>query len=195
MNTKKNQRVLNILIIRGYYSKGDSIEHIETIEGLKIKIVTAALGRPVFVKRKLKRIIQKYKVNAQNYDLIYAISMSAGISSLIDQELYKKLHLITPFFIHHRTMRVLRKVKIRKLVGAYFLLLMNGRLGKFDKNIKVTLAENDSIVDNEFFQSIWGDNINLIKDIDHTLDKEIIDEIIKKDIILLEKNNRDSLNI
>ncbi|MFV9931208.1 MAG: hypothetical protein AB8V10_06535 [Francisella endosymbiont of Hyalomma asiaticum] len=36
--------------------------------------------------------------------------MSAGISSLIDEALYQKLHLISPFFIHHKAMRVLGKV-------------------------------------------------------------------------------------
>lgn len=82
-----NKDRLNILVIRGYYSKGDSVEHID-VDGIKVKVTTVALGRPVFVRRKLKRIIDKYKVSADNYDLIYAISMSTGISSLIDEALY-----------------------------------------------------------------------------------------------------------
>ncbi|AFJ43976.1 hypothetical protein [Francisella orientalis] len=180
-----NKDKLNILVIKGYYSKGDSVEHID-IDGIKAKITTVALGRPVFVKRKLKRIINKYKVGADNYDLIYAISMSAGISSLIDEALYQRLHLITPFFIHHKTMRVLGKIRIRKMLGAYLLLLFNGKLGKFHEAIKVTLAENDNVVDNKFFESTWG-NVNLIKGIDHTLTKEVVEYIIRKDIENLRK--------
>ncbi|AVC43990.1 hypothetical protein B4919_03945 [Francisella tularensis subsp. novicida] len=180
-----NKDRLNILVIRGYYSKGDSVEHVD-VDGIKVKVTTVALGRPVFVRRKLKRIIDKYKVSADNYDLIYAISMSAGISSLIDEELYHKLHLITPFFIHHKTMRVLSKVKVRKMLGAYLLLLFNGKLGKFHEAIRVTLAENDQIVDNKFFESKWG-NVGCIKNIDHTLTKEIVEEIIRKDIDNLRK--------
>ncbi|QIW10466.1 hypothetical protein [Francisella sp. LA112445] len=187
MNTINTKETLNIIIIRGYYSKGDSVVHTD-FDGIKVKVTTVALGRPVFVKRKLKRIIDKYKISSENYDLIYAISMSAGISSLIDEELYKKLHLITPFFIHHKTMRVLRKVRLRKMLGAYFLLLMNGKLGKFNQNIKVTLTENDTIVDNKFFESAWGE-VNLIKDLDHTLNDEVIEEILKKDIELISRNN------
>ncbi|MFV9924524.1 MAG: hypothetical protein AB8U93_01950 [Francisella endosymbiont of Hyalomma scupense] len=179
-----NKDRLNILIIRGYYSKSDSIEHVD-VDGIKVKVTTVALGRPIFVRRKLKRIINKYKISADNYDLIYAISMSAGISSLIDEALYQKLHLITPFFIHHKTMRVLGKVKIRKMLGAYFLLLMNGKLGKFHEAIRVTLAENDQIVDNNFFES--KGNVSYIKNIDHTLTKEIVEEIIHKDIDNLRK--------
>lgn len=171
---------LNIIIIRGYYSKGDSVECIE-IDGIKVKITTVALGRPVFVKRKLKRIINKYEINSDNYDLIYAISMSAGISSLIDEALCERLHLITPFFIHHKSMRVLRKVKLRKMLGAYFLLVMNGKLGRFHEAIRVTLAENDTIVDNKFFESRWGCT-EMLKGIDHTLNAEIIEGVIKKDI-------------
>ena len=180
-----NKDRLNILIIRGYYSKSDSVEHVD-VDGIKVKVTTVALGRPVFVRRKLKRIIHKYKISADNYDLIYAISMSAGISSLIDEALYQKLHLITPFFIHHKTMRVLGKVKIRKMLGSYFLLLMNGKLGKFHEAIRVTLAENDQIVDNKFFESKWG-NVDCIKNINHTLTKEIVEEIIRKDIDNLRK--------
>ncbi|ASG69012.1 hypothetical protein CDV26_05240 [Francisella halioticida] len=184
MNVKD---ILNIIIIRGYYSKGDSVVHVD-VNGIKVKVTTVALGRPVFVKRKLKRIINKYKISCKNYDLVYAISMSAGISSLIDEELYEKLHLITPFFIHHKTMRVLRKARLKKMLGAYFLLLMNGNLGKFNENIRVTLTENDTIVDNKFFESTWG-KVNLIKNLDHTLNDEVIEEIIKKDIQLISKNN------
>ncbi|APC91324.1 MULTISPECIES: hypothetical protein [Francisella] len=180
-----NKDRLNILVIRGYYSKGDSVENVD-VDGIKVKVTTVALGRPIFVRRKLKRIINKYKVSAGNYDLIYAVSMSAGISSLIDEELYEKLHLITPFFIHHKTMRVLSKVKFRKMLGAYFLLLMNGKLGKFHEAIRVTLAENDQIVDNKFFESKWS-NVSCIKNIDHTLTKEIVEDIIRKDISNLRK--------
>ncbi|WP_150466434.1 hypothetical protein [Francisella sp. SYW-9] len=186
MNKRNIKDTLNVIIIRGYFSKGDSVVH-TVVDGKKVKVTTVALGRPVFVKRKLKRIIDKYKINRENYDLIYAISMSAGISSLIDEELYKKLHLITPFFIHHKTMRVLRKVRLRKMLGAYFLLFMNGKLGKFNENIKVTLTENDTIVDNKFFESTWG-KTNLIKDLDHTLNDEVIEEILKKDIELMSSN-------
>ncbi|MED7818642.1 MULTISPECIES: hypothetical protein [unclassified Francisella] len=187
MNTINIKDTLNIIIIRGYYSKGDSVEHVN-VDGIKVKVTTVALGRPVFVKRKLKRIINKYQISSENYDLIYAISMSAGISSLIDEELYKKLHLITPFFIHHKTMLVLRKVRLRKMLGAYFLLLMNGKLGKFNKDIRVTLTENDDIVDNKFFESTWG-NVNLVRDLDHTLTHEVVEEIIRKDIQLISKNS------
>ncbi|AIT10264.1 hypothetical protein LO80_02700 [Candidatus Francisella endociliophora] len=175
--------MLNIIIIRGYYSKGDSVECVN-VDGVKVKVTTVALGRPVFVKRKLKRIIHKYNINSGKYDLIYAISMSAGISSLIDEALYEKLHLITPFFIHHKTMRVLRKVRLRKMLGAYFLLLMNGKLGKFNEAIRVTLAEHDNIVDNGFFESTWG-SVELLEGIDHTLSKEVVEDVIRKDILNL----------
>ncbi|AJC48826.1 hypothetical protein IB642_06825 [Allofrancisella guangzhouensis] len=171
---------MNVLVIRGYYSKGDSVEHCE-INGLKVKITTVALGSPIFVRRKLNKIINKYQVNAQNYDLIYAISMSAGISSLLDKKLYCKLHLVTPFFIHYKTMLVLRKVKFRKFLGAYLLLLLNGSLGKLNKAIRITLAENDDIVDNKFFQRTF-DKYNIIKGSGHTLSDEVIHDIIKKDI-------------
>lgn len=183
----KQQSTISILVIRGYYSVGDSVEHVD-INGTKVKVTTVALGRPVFVKRKLKRIISKYNINSENYDLIYALSMSAGISSIIDETLYEKLHLITPFFIHHKTMRVLRKVKLRKMLGAYFLLLVNGRLGKFHKKIKVTLAEKDTIVDNKFFESKWGD-VGLIENIDHTLNEEVLEKIFRKDIENLRRKN------
>ena len=176
---------MNVLVLRGYYSKDGGVSYID-FNGLKIKVTTVALGQPVFVKRRLKKIIHKYQINNQNYDLIYAISMSAGISSLVDEKLYKKLHLITPFFIHHKTMLILRKFKLRKFLGAYFLLLVNGRLGKFDKSIKVTLAEHDNIADNNFFQNTW-DDVNLIKDFDHYITAEVVENIIKKDIKELEK--------
>ncbi|QIV94697.1 hypothetical protein [Allofrancisella frigidaquae] len=171
---------MNVLVLRGYYSKGDSVESFE-INGLKVKVTTVALGRPIFVRRKLKKIINKYQVNAQNYDLIYAISMSAGISSLLDKTLYDRLHLVTPFFINYKTMFILRKVKIRKFLGAYLLLLLNGSLGKLDKAIRITLAENDDIVDNKFFENAFN-KPNIIKGLGHTLSNEIINEIIKKDI-------------
>lgn len=45
-----NKDRLNILVIRGYYSKGDSVEHID-VDGIKVKVTTVALGRPVFVRR------------------------------------------------------------------------------------------------------------------------------------------------
>lgn len=83
-------------------------------------------------------------------------------------------------------MRVLGKIKIRKMLGAYLLLLFNGKLGKFHEAIKVTLAENDNVVDNKFFESTWG-NVNLIKGIDHTLTKEVVEDIIRKDIENLRK--------
>lgn len=71
-----------------------------------------------------------------------------------------------------------------KMLGAYFLLLMSGKLGKFHEAIRVTLAENDQIVDNKFFES--KGNVSCIKNIGHTLTKEIV-EIIRKDIDNLRK--------
>ncbi|GAB4222564.1 MAG: hypothetical protein Kow0076_4120 [Francisella sp.] len=183
-----SKKKLNVLVIRGYYSKGNSLEYLN-INNIEVKVTTVALGRPVLVKRKLQKIINKYKVCEHNrYDLIYAISMSSCISSLVDEKVHKKLHLITPFFLHYKTISVLARFKIRKMLGAYLLLLLNGKLGDFHKDVRVTLAEKDKIVDNKFFACKWS-NVNWIKGIDHHLPKEVFEDILVRDI-----NNLINLN-
>lgn len=85
---------MKVLVIRGY----DSHEHFEEIihlENKKIEVTIVPIGKPILLKKKLKKIISEYDFEC--YDKIYLISMASCMTSLIDQKHIPKVSLITPF--------------------------------------------------------------------------------------------------
>ena len=169
---------MKILIVRGY----DSYEYFEEtidVKGQIVNITIVPIGKPVLLKKKFKQIISQY--NFDDYDRIYLISMASCLTSIVDSKYIPKITLITPFFLYSRPICQLLKSSPKDFFGSHILMLFNGRMGLFDKRLKIILTELDIVTDNKYFQKKFM-NITIIKGLDHCLGEDGALKIIRSDL-------------
>lgn len=169
---------MNILVFRGYTSSEYSKEVIN-IGDESVNVTMVPIGEPRLVRKKFKQLLSKY--NLDDYDYIYLVSMSSCMTSIIDKKYFNKLCLITPFYLHLKPIRQLLRVNFKDFLGCHILILLNGRMGVFDKDIRVILAELDEVTDNNFFQEKF-EKVEVIKGINHSLEELGVLNIVKNDI-------------
>ena len=169
---------MRVLIIRGYDSSASLEETIE-VAGKNIKITMVPIGKPILLRKKLKSVLVKY--NPANYDYIYLVSMSSCITSILDDKYLGKVCIITPFYLYTKPICQLLKSTPKDFFGCHILMLLSGRMGKFDQRIRVKLAELDDITDNDFFQKKFK-NIEITKGVNHYLGEYGVLDIVKKDL-------------
>lgn len=170
---------MNILVIRGYSSENSFKQTID-INNKKIDLTVVHIGKPILVRKRLKQILSEH--NFDNYDYIYVVSMSSCITSIIEERHFSKLCMITPFFLHSRSVRILLKSTPKDFFGCHILMLLNGFMGKFDPRIRVMLAELDNITDNKYFEKGF-ENIQIIKGLGHCLGEDGLLNIIREDLL------------
>ena len=169
---------MKILIIRGY----DSHEYFEeTIEvrGQTANVTIVPIGKPLLLKKRLKKIVSQYDFD--DYDKIYLISIASCLTSIIDDKYIPKIALITPFFLYSRPICQLLKSTPKDFFGCHILMAFNGRMGLFDKRLKVILTELDNITDNKYFQKKFT-NIKMIKGLGHCLGENGALKIIQNEL-------------
>ena len=169
---------MKILVIRGY----DSHEYFEEtfeVNGQAVNVTIVPMGKPVLLKKRLKKIITEYDVN--NYDKIYLISMASCLTSIVDDRHISKITLITPFFLYSRPIYHLLKSKFKDFFGCYILIAFSGRMGLFDNRLKLILTELDDVTDNKYFQKKFT-NIKMIKGLTHNLGEHGALKIIQNDL-------------
>ena len=169
---------MKVLVIRGYNSCVSMEDDIE-INGRNVNVIMEPIGKPVKLKRKLVSILAKH--NPEDYDQIYLVSMSSCMTSLIDEKYLDKVCMITPFYLYTRSVCQLLKSAPKDFFGCHILMLLNGRMGAFDKRIRLKLAELDNITDNKYFMKHF-ENIEVIKGVDHYLGEIGVLDIVKNDI-------------
>ena len=170
---------MKVLVIRGY----DSHEHFEEIvevNGQTVNVTIVPMGKPVLLKKSLKKIIAEYDFD--NYDKIYLISMASCLTSIVDDRHIPKISLITPFYLFSKPVCKLLKSKIKDFFGCYILMLFNGRMGLFDNRLKLILTELDDITDNKYFQKKFT-NTKMIKGLNHNLGEHGALKIIQDDLV------------
>ncbi|QLE78533.1 hypothetical protein FLM55_01760 [Francisella sp. Scap27] len=153
----------------------------ETIEiyGKAVNITMEPIGKPVNLRKKFKNILSKYHL--ADYDQIYLVSMSSCMTSIIDKKYFDRVCLITPFYLYTKPVCKLLKAAPKDFFGCHILILLNGRMGTFDKRIRLKLAELDNITDNKYFMKHF-ENIEVIKGVDHYLGEMGVLDIVKSDI-------------
>ncbi|MFT4694076.1 MAG: hypothetical protein ACI8TE_000975 [Francisella sp.] len=169
---------MKVLVIRGY----DSHEHFEEIvevNGQTVSVTIVPIGKPIFLRKRLRKIMTEY--NFDDYDRIYLISIASCLTSLVDDKHIFKIALITPFFLYSRLICQLLKSTPKDFFGCHILMMFSGRMGRFDKRLKVILTELDDITDNKYFQKKFT-NIDIIKGLNHYLGENGALKIIKDDL-------------
>lgn len=169
---------MNILVFRGYTSSQHS-KQIVNINDKDITVTMVPIGKPILVRKKFNKLLSNY--NLDNYDHIYLVSMSSCMTSLIDKKFLKKVCLITPFYLYTKPVCKLFKSALKDFFGCHILMALSGRMGVFDSDIRIKLAEFDKTTDNIFFEKKFS-QIEIINGVDHYLGELGILDIIKKDL-------------
>jgi len=155
---------MKILMLRGYDSH-EYFDEIIEVNDIKASITIVPIGKPVFIKKKLLSIINKY--NFDDYTAIYVISMSSCITSLVDERHIPKICMITPFYLYTRSVSNLLFTKPKDFFGCYILIMLNGRMGRFDNRLRIILAELDTVTYNRFYKKKFN-NINIVNGVNHS---------------------------
>jgi hypothetical protein len=137
------------------------------------------IGKPVKLKKKLLSIMLEYDFDS--YDQIYVVSMASCITSLVHERHFNKICMITPFFLYTNPVCNLLKSTPKDFFGCHILMMFSGRMGRFDKRLKVILTELDDITDNKYFQKKFT-NIDIIKGLNHSLGENGALKIIKDNL-------------
>ena len=169
---------MKVLIVRGYDSH-EYFEEVIHVKGQAINVSIVPIGKPILLKKRLKSIISQY--NFGDYDRIYLISMASCLTSIIDERYIPKIALITPFFLYSRPICQLLKSAPKDFFSCHILMVLNGRMGLFDKRLKLILTELDNVTDNKYFEQKFT-NIEIIKGLDHSLGENGALKIIQNDI-------------
>ncbi len=107
--------------------------------------------------------------------------MGSCLTSIVDDKYLDKIVLITPFYLYTKPICRLLKSSPKDFFGCHILMAFNGRMGKFDRRLKVILTELDNITDNKYFMKYF-DNMDVIEGLDHSLGENGALRIIEKDL-------------
>jgi len=169
---------MKILVIRGYDSH-EYFEEIIKVNEQTVNITIVPIGKPILLRKRLKSIIAEY--DFESYDKIYLISMASCLTSIVDERYIPKITLITPFYLYSRPIYQLLKSTPKDFFGCHILMAFSGRMGLFDKRLKLILTELDNITDNKYFQKKFT-NIEMIKGLNHNLGEYGALKIIQDDL-------------
>ena len=165
-------------MLRGY----DSHEYFDEtldINGIKANVTIVPIGKPIFLKKKLLSIIDEY--NFDDYDAIYVVSMASCITSLIDERHIPKVCMITPFYLYTKSVFNLLFTNLKDYFGCLILIMLNGRMGRFDNRLRVILAELDTVTYNTFYKKKFN-NIEIVNGVNHSLGQYGALDIIRDDL-------------